>query len=123
MFQGTNLIEAGLYVGATSTPSIVADCTSLIPNSGEVQATSTLNINGATFTEFDSGGAAAGNFYQQKIFREATKGSCLEFAELLHSGDIANYPSGTVTAFDEAEFSGILDAMLHTLVLNAPVQK
>jgi hypothetical protein len=123
MFQGTNLSEAGVYVGASSTPAIVANCTNAIPNSDEMAATSSISINGATLNEFDSTGVGAGNIYQEKIFRSVVHGSCLEFVELLHSGNIGNYPSGTVTAFDEAQFSGILDAMLKTLAISDTPQK
>jgi len=123
MFQGTNLTEAGVYVGASSTPAIVAGCTSPTPNSGETEATSSMSTNGATFSEFDSTGAGAGNIYQEKAFRAVVAGSCLEFVELLHSGNIANYTSGTVTAFDQAQFSGILDAMLKTLAVSTNPQK
>ncbi len=118
MFQGTNLSDAGVYVGATSTPAIVANCTNADQNSGETAATSSVTVGSVTFNEFDSTGAAAGNIYQEKIFRSVVDGSCLEFVELLHSGNIDNYPSGTVTAFDEAEFSGILDAMFNTLAVS-----
>ena len=123
MFQGTNLAEAGVYVGATSTSTVVTNCTKPIENAGETEATSSMSINGTTFSEFDSTGAGAGNIYQEKAFRTVIDGSCLEFVELLHSGNIDNYPAGKVTAFDEAQFSGILSAMFETVAINASPQK
>jgi hypothetical protein len=114
LYAGTNLTEAGVYIGATTTPSIVSTCTDPMTSSGETEASSTVAIGGATFSVFNSTGAGAGNIYQEKEFRTVQSGTCFEIVELLHSGQIANYPSGTVTAFDETKFSGILDAMVNT---------
>ena len=68
LFQGTNLTEAGVYIGATTTPSIVAAC--LTPSdANETVASSTMSINGTVFAEFTSSDAGAGNIYQEKAFR------------------------------------------------------
>jgi hypothetical protein len=114
LYQGTNLTEAGVYIGATTTPSIVSACMSPSASSGETEASSTAAIGAAQFAVFDSTGVGAGNIYQEKAFRTVQSGTCFEIVELLHSGQIANYPSGSVTAFDETKFSGILDAMVNT---------
>ncbi|HVM73283.1 MAG TPA: hypothetical protein VMU13_00155 [Candidatus Paceibacterota bacterium] len=115
MFVGTNLNEAGLYVGATTSPSIVAHCVEPIINDLETIASSSVMIQGTVFDEFDSTGAAAGNIYQERVFRTVRDGTCMEFVELLHSGNIDNYPKGKVVAFDSAAFTGTLDSMLQTL--------
>ena len=114
LFSGTNLVEAGVYIGATTSPSIVASCIGVRSSSGETQASSTAVIGGTTFAVFDSTGAGAGNIYQEKAFRTVNQGTCFEIVEMLHSGQLANYPAGKATAFDEARFSGILDAMVNT---------
>ena len=119
MFQGTNLGEAGVYVGATSSPAIVADCMNPSSDAGETQATSSQTINGTAFSVFDSTGAAAGNIYQEKAFRTVENGSCFEIVELLHSSQIGNYPPGKVVAFDQAKFSSILDAMVATFAFKS----
>jgi hypothetical protein len=113
MFQGTNLGEAGVYIGATTTPAIVSACTQVLPDSGE-SATTTETINGSAFTVFTASDAGAGNFYESKIYRTVQNGACLEIVELLHSGNIGNYTPGTVVEFDHAKFSRILDAIVHT---------
>lgn len=113
MYKGTNLGEAGVYIGATTTLAIVSSCTQTMPNSGETAAGTEL-INGGTFAVFNASDAGAGNFYESKIYRTVQNNACLEIVELLHSGNIGNYPAGTVTEFDHAAFSGILDAIVHT---------
>ncbi len=120
---GTNLSEAGVYVGATSSPAMVSNCLSARPNSGEIAASSTIAISGMTFAQFDSTGAAAGSTYQEKIYRTLVGSSCLEFVELMHSSDIGNHPKSTVTPFDSAHISAILDAMMDTLTFSAPAQR
>lgn len=111
MFAGTNLSEAGVYIGATSSPAVITDCSQ--PLQGE-SATSTVTIGGQSFAVFTSTGAAAGNIYQEKAYRTIQNGACLEIVELLHSGDIGNYPPGTVQQFDQAQFSDILDSIVQT---------
>lgn len=115
MFQGTNLVEAGVYVGATTTPSVLTNCWSPSEQSNETQTGSTT-IDGQDFGVFISTGAGAGNLYQQKAYRTIQSGWCLEIVELLHSGNIGNYPAGTVTQFDQAEYSGILDRIVQSYI-------
>jgi hypothetical protein len=113
MFAGTNLSEAGVYIGATTTPSVMTACTEASQQAEET-ATTSLTIGGQTFFAFTSTGVGAGNIYQEKTFRTFQNGSCFEIVELLHSGNIGNYTPGTVQQFDEAEFSGILDSIVQT---------
>jgi hypothetical protein len=115
MFRGTNLGEAGVYIGASSTPSIVASCTHASLQAGETTATSSITVHGTTFSVFDSTGAGAGNIYDEKTYRTLVHGACLEIVELLHSSQIGNYPPGKVVAFDRTRFSGILEAMVSTI--------
>lgn len=113
MFAGTNLRDAGVYIGATSTPKLVASCGTSSPETGET-AEGTTTIDGATFSIFKSAGAGAGNFYETKVYRTVRGEMCFEIAELLHSTDVGNYPEGTVVEFDKTEFQGYLGAMLQT---------
>lgn len=115
MFTGTNLSDAGLYVGATTTASVVARCAQPGANSGEIATASSTVINGTSFAEFDSSDAGAGNMYAKKSFRTVSRDACLEFVEVLHSTQLGNYPKNTVGAFDSARFSSILDAILQTV--------
>ena len=115
LFQGTNLRDAGIYVGATTTAAIVAGCLEPAASAGETLATSSAEINGISFAQFDSSSAGAGNIYDTKSYRTVSHGACLEFDEVLHSMQLGNFPKNTVVAFDAAHYSGILDAMLQTI--------
>lgn len=110
MYKGTNLEEAGVYVGATSSPQALTSCTS--PMQGETLSHET--INGADFVVATSTEAGAGNLYESKIYRRIENGWCVEIVEMLHSGNIGNYTPGAVKEFDKAYFDGILDAIVHT---------
>ncbi len=113
MYTGTNLSEAGVYIGATSSPKVVASCGTSSPETGET-AEGTTTISSTIFSVFKSAGAGAGNFYETKTYRTVHGGICLELVELLHSTNIGNYSKGTVVEFDHAKFSGILDAIVQT---------
>lgn len=114
MSKGTNLGEAGVYVGATSTPSIVASCVEPDVTQGESVGMETT-IAGKEFRVFVSNDAGAGNFYERTSYRTLYKGFCLEFVTLLHSGNIGNYPPDTVQQFDKPYFQGILDSIVYTV--------
>ena len=113
LFQGTNLSEAGVFVGATSTPNIVDNC--LQPAAASNEATSSVTtFNGTIWNVYRSTGAAAGNIYDETAYRTVHGKYCFEVVELLHSGTIANYPAGSVTQFDMAKFSDILESIVQT---------
>ena len=113
MFAGTNLVEAGVYIGATTTPTAMQICENAIHNGGETPV-ATTTIGGQEFTAFTATGAGAGNLYESKIFRTYQNGACFEIVEMLHSGNIGNYTPGTVTQFDKAKYLGILDSIVST---------
>lgn len=113
MYAGTNLAEAGVYIGATSTPELVSLCLTAFPGSGESETASVV-INGTTFSVFTSTEAAAGNIYEANAYRTVHNGQCFELVALIHSGNIGNYPEGTVVEFDKAKFRDYLSAILRT---------
>lgn len=119
LFKGTNLGEAGVYLGATTSPEIVASCTKPSEEFGE-KSQGTTNINGADFAIFTASDAGAGNFYETRSYRTTVKDTCLEIVEMLHSANIGNFPPDTVTAFDHDKFSGILEAIVGTFSPLAP---
>ena len=114
MMKGTNLSEAGVFVGVNSAPAAVGNCLSAAP--GET-ASSTVQMNGATFSEFHSLGVGAGNLYDLTSWRTIAHGSCYEIAALLHSGNIHNYDPGTVKEFDESAFSATLRTIVDSFTL------
>src|ERR1041385_3921753 len=100
LFSGTNLTEAGVFVGATSSKDAITKCIQASPDAQEQSAGSAV-IGGENWEAVTSIGAASGNIYEQKIYRTVHNNICYELVELLHSGNIANYPAGAVKEFDK----------------------
>ena len=113
MFEKTNLAEAGVYVGATTSPLITSLCNIADTSEGET-ATSTRTINDVTFSVFTSNDAGAGNYYDRTAFRTLRNGTCYEVVEVLHSAQIGNFPEGTVSPFNRDEIVGYLEGMVNT---------
>lgn len=113
IFQGTNLLDAGVYIGASSDAAVAEKWNQPVADSGEKMA-GTVEINELSFAVFTSNEAAAGNIYEKKIYRTLRDGTCFEIVELLQSGNIGNYDKGTVVEFDKAKFEGYLEAMVKT---------
>ncbi len=113
LFKGTNLGEAGVYIGASSSPAITSKWNLPSAESGEVAA-GTVEVNGISFAVFASKEAAAGNIYEERVYRALHGDTCFEIVELLHSTNIGNYDPGTVVEFDKARFQGYLEAIVQT---------
>jgi hypothetical protein len=94
IFKGTNMFEAGVHIGASSTPAVASKWNVPVADEGEVPL-GTTTINGATFCHL------------------LHKGTCLELSEVLHSGEIGNFPP-TVVQFDKVTFGGYLEAIVDT---------
>lgn len=110
--KGTNLGEAALYIGASSTAAAKASWNKA--QNGET-STGTFVWNGVSYAVFTMTDAGAGNLYDMVIYRTLHKGVCFEVVELLHSSNIGNYPAGTVKEFDKAKFQSYLAAIVSTL--------
>jgi hypothetical protein len=106
----TNLGEAYLMVSTMNDPSAVATCTQPLSPLEEVAGHKI--VNGYDFTQSESIGAAAGNIYDQVIYRTAYNNICYEIVFYMHSGNIGNYPPATVVEFDRVtllqKFEGVL---------------
>lgn len=116
LFTNTNLGEAAVLVGlATSSEAILA-CDK--PVGVQEQNLGTKTINGQIFSIFSTTEPAAGNIYESKIYRTVYNDNCFEIVELLHSGNIANYPPGDVLEFNHNYFSGVLENIVNTFQFN-----
>ena len=114
LFKGTNLAGAGVYIGASSSPAVTSKWS--VPAAGSLEvAQGTTTINGVTFAIFTSSEGAAGNIYEERIYRALYKGTCFELTELLHSLEIGNFTPGSVIQFDRVKFGGYLEAIVDTI--------
>jgi len=102
-------------LSATSDPGIVSSCTQPAVPSGET-ITGQETINGYVFTRSVFSGAAAGNRYDQVIYRTVWHDTCFEVIYLIHSGNIGNYPPGTVVEFDREGLLAKFNAVLATFL-------
>lgn len=112
----TNFNDAYFVISASEAEEDVAICTnygdlgSARPGeAGEIQ------INGVTFSTWSQVEAAAGNLYESKLYRTVRDNRCYEAALVLHTGNIANYPEGTVIEFDKTQAFSVLENILFTL--------
>jgi len=64
--------------------------------------TTQLDINGVTFTGYETAGVAAGNIYDSHVYRTSYGGACYEISLVVHVGNAGNYDP-PVREFDEAQ--------------------
>jgi hypothetical protein len=113
LFIGTNLSEAGVYIGASSSNAIFNTCSKPSKDAGEIYIGKTT-INGGIWHVFTSTGVGAGNIYEQETYRTTYEYTCYEMTVLLHSGNIHNYPEGAVVEFDKPKFQNLLNSIART---------
>lgn len=111
-FEGTNLAEAGIIIGASRDKKILDAC--LKPFEAEKEVPGEI-LNGVEYKVFEAVGAAAGNRYETRSYRSISDGICYGALLLIHSGNIGNYPVGTVSEFDRAKALSELEGMARTL--------
>jgi hypothetical protein len=108
----TNLSEAYFMFSAMNDPQTVAGCTQPLPQLETVIGQK--NINGYTFTQSEAIGVAAGNIYDQVIYRTVSNTICYEIVFYMHSGNIGNYTPGTVVEYDRAGLLNKFEQVLST---------
>lgn len=110
--QKTNFGEAYFNISAGSDATSTTNCyLNPFTNTGLTQH---QTINGIDYTWDNATDAAAGNLYTSKIYRTMQAGTCYEILETIHTGNIYNYPEGTVTEFDKTQVNSVFDNMLLT---------
>ena len=115
----TNLIEAYLQLAASADPAVVSTCTQPSTQVPET-VTGSVNIHNHAFTRSEFSGAAAGNRYDQVIYRSVWQDKCFEVVFLIHSANIGNYPAGTVVEFDRAALINQFETVLNTFTTSTP---
>lgn len=111
----TNFADAMLTVGYSNDSNAIAECLQPDQSGGPAQATSTANINGTTFTVFQSNSAGAGSYYQTTSYRTVNAGTCYAVEYTIHSSQIANYPSSyNLQPFNEAQITNVLQTIVDT---------
>ena len=109
---GTNFSEAKFTVGTSADPAAVKGCLTNNPTGGPAQAPVSATINGTTYMEFHSEDAGAGNLYDTTSYRTVKNNQCYAIEYTVHTTQIANYPAGTVTAYDAKNVQSIFNAIM-----------
>ena len=79
--------------------------------------TATFSDSGVGYSVATSSDAGAGNLYDEAVFAIPGTSPCTAIRYFIHSTQIANYPAGTVVAFDKAKLITEFDFIRRTLVL------
>lgn len=114
MATGTNL-SADSGVSIEWLPR-AKSCTGDIYLAANVKPT-TLADGSATYSVATSSDAGAGNLYEEIVYAIPSSTPCMAVRYFIHSTQIANYPAGTVRAFDRAALISDFDKIRRSLVL------
>lgn len=111
----TNYVEAFMTVRSADDANSVMHCYDN-PQLGTDNVTLSMvaTINGISFRRGTLVEGAAGNIYDTQLYRTLRDDRCYEVSLTVHTGNIANYPSGSVAEFDKDRAFRILDRMLDT---------
>jgi len=115
MATGTNLSSYDTGVSVEILPR-AQTCTGdiyILPN---VKATS-LTENGVEYSLATTSGAGAGNLYEEYVYALTSSKPCTAIRYFIHSTQVANYPEGTVRAFDRNALMSSFDDIRHSLIL------
>jgi hypothetical protein len=100
LYPGTNYDDSAITVSA----GFAKDASQCLVNSNDNKPlTQTQTINGQVFYVGRATGAAAGNLYSSTIYRTLRQNRCTEISLTIHTGNIANYPNGTVIEVDQSK--------------------
>ena len=114
MATGTNL-SSDSYVSVEWLPR-AKSCTGDIYLKASVKARPVTD-GGVQYSLATSSGAAAGNIYEEWVYAIPASSPCTAVRYFIHSGNIGNYPAGTVREFDKAALIAAFDDIRHSLQL------
>lgn len=113
--EGTNLSSSDTGISVEYLPA-VPDCHAGLFLTGNTPE-KTVNDQGSDFSYLASTGAAAGNMYEEQVWAATGTNPCIAVRYMIHSGNIGNYPSGTVKEFDKTSLLRQFDTIRRTLII------
>lgn len=120
-FQTPNYGEAYLVISMGIDKPSLDNCykkpSHMVLHGANAELSDTQVINGITFHTGIFRDLGAGSIYDSKIYRVLVDGCCFEAVQTIHTGNIANYPAGTATEFDQSKAMSILNQMLDTFTI------
>jgi hypothetical protein len=117
-YKGTNFDSAGVSVNIDPTLNTEADCYNFAVPTNEAQTpvVPDITINGTVFKSATGGDAGAGHFAKVQVYRNFHNNQCFEIDRRVGYTDIGNYPTGTVSQFDENGVWQKLQDIINTFV-------
>ena len=115
MATGTNL-STDTYISVESLPR-AKNCTGDIYLYQNVKPVD-MTIGSSTYSVATTTGAAAGNLYEEQVFALQGSVPCTAVRYYIHSGNIGNYPQGTVREFDKSTLLSVFDTIRNSLHFN-----
>jgi membrane-bound inhibitor of C-type lysozyme len=113
---GTNLSK-DTYISVETLPKATScTATQFIDTQNGAKA-STFSDSGVDYSVATTTGAGAGNIYDEAVFAIPSSIPCTAVRYFIHSGNIGNYPAGTVKEFDKAGIIAEFDNIRRSLVL------
>ena len=112
--SGTNLSKDS-YVGVEELPNSKTCLASEFLSPGAKD--STFSDSGVDYSAATSSGAGAGNIYDEAVFSIPGTSPCIAVRYFIHSNQVANYPAGTVVAFNKVAVINEFDNIRRSLVI------
>jgi membrane-bound inhibitor of C-type lysozyme len=110
---GTNLSK-DTYVSVEELPNAATCSGDLFLDGGKASA---FSDSGVDYSVATTSGAGAGNLYDEAVFAIPGTSPCIAVRYFIHSTQVANYPAGTVKAFDKAAVINEFDNIRRSLVI------
>jgi hypothetical protein len=79
-----------------------------------------VTVGATVWSLASSSDAGAGNFYEEQVYALKDSKPCTAVRYYIHSGNINNYPAGTVTEFNKDALIQSFDSIRDSLTLGAP---
>lgn len=113
-YADTNLDEAYFLFGSSTDPQIVSVCTEPGPAGGQQTTPENVTVHGIPFVMYRAVDVAAGNIYDQFLYRTIHEGMCFEIVYYMHYTNINNYAPGKTAEFDRDALLQKFDQILST---------
>ncbi|MEI6316550.1 MAG: MliC family protein [bacterium] len=112
--KGTNL-STDSYVSVEHMPKNTECLAKDFLGAGAI--VSTVDDNGTTYSVGKVSDAAAGNRYDETVYAISGSNPCVAVRYFVHYGVFENYPTGSITKFDEVSLIAQFDAIRKTLII------
>ncbi|MCK4748802.1 MAG: glycoside hydrolase family 25 protein, partial [Bacteroidales bacterium] len=121
-YQGTNLIDASLFIHVLEGEDQEEAC--LAFKQGSIYQTPNqkrdslidIDINGVPFSKDEVLEGGMGEFFHRISYRTFVKGACYELTQMLHYRNLAGLVGSEVTEFDQEAVINELDQVMSTFI-------